>query len=143
MIHLRLTTHRQTVLSIIQSSTDHPTARQIFERVIRVSPQISQATVYNTLSFLVNKGLIQRFNLGSDLDRYEATTERHDHVVCKSCGKIVDVNMNSAFKTFKIPVPAGFWIDNLTITVTGLCQKCKTKHKQAHLNQTSTPSLQA
>lgn len=126
-MHPRLTPHRKTVLAILHKSSDHPAARQVFERALEASPKISQATVYNTLAYLVDEGLIRKFSLGSALDRYEAITDRHDHVVCRECNQIIDVNLKSSLQAFKIPVPAGFWIEDISVTVTGLCHKCKNK----------------
>lgn len=61
-----ITAHRQAVLDVIKASKDHPTARMVFKRALKKSPKLSFATVYNSLKYLSEQGLIRQFQFGED-----------------------------------------------------------------------------
>src|ERR1700754_3720261 len=91
---IRLTPRRRAVLDVLRGATDHPTAADVYDRVRVVSPGIGAATVYRTLGLLVEAGLALELNLGDGVAaRYDANTQRHDHVVCDGCGQAVDIDL--------------------------------------------------
>ena len=51
------------------------------------SPTISYATVYNSLRFLKEAGLVHEIKFGDGASRYDRETDRHDHAICNCCGK--------------------------------------------------------
>jgi Fur family peroxide stress response transcriptional regulator len=121
-----LTSHRQTVFQVVQQSHDHPTAREVFDRAQKKAPKLSFATVYNSLKFLSENGYIRAHNFGEDSARYDGMMERHDHLVCRVCGKVED------FTEIKPPQvgqdfvqPHGFKVEEISIQVSGVCQKCQ------------------
>src|SRR5215210_4092688 len=86
-----LTRQREAVLQVIRESENHLTASEIFEAARSRLPSISYATVYNSLKYLKDVGLVHELSLGgAGASRYDRETERHDHAVCTACGKLVD-----------------------------------------------------
>ena len=121
-----LTSHRKTVLNVVQMSHDHPTARAVFERAQKKAPGVSFATVYNSLKYLSEQGLIRSVNFGEDYARYDGMLERHDHLICRKCGKVDDFVKIEPPKVGKdFSAPKGFKVEELTIQVVGLCEKCQ------------------
>lgn len=84
-----MTHYAALILNIINASCDHPTAEQIFFELKKTEPKIVLATVYNNLNTLTEKGLIRKIAMDGEADRYDKTT-KHDHLVCKTCGKLAD-----------------------------------------------------
>jgi Fur family peroxide stress response transcriptional regulator len=120
-----LTAHRQTVLEVVKTSHDHPTARMVFERALKRAPKLSFATVYNSLKYLAEQGRVRQFNFGQDSARYDGMLGRHDHLICRKCGKVEDFNRISPPKAgTDFTVPKGFKVEELSIQITGLCDKC-------------------
>jgi len=78
------------ILEIINSSTEHPTAEQIFFKLKAEKANVSFATVYNNLGTLYGEGLIRKITVDGEADRYDNTI-RHDHLFCVKCKKIKDV----------------------------------------------------
>ena len=123
---LGLTKQRQCVLRVIQESEKHLTANEVFEEARGLLPGISFATVYNSLRFLKNEGLIGDIQLGMDAHRYDRNLTRHDHAVCNKCGTIVDL---------KLPLPArvlekatelsNFETESIELTLRGRCPECR------------------
>ena len=88
-----LTRQRQAVLQEIRAREDHPTAGEVFEGARKRLPSISFATVYNSLRYLKEAGLIHEIRFGDGASRYDRETERHDHAICTCCGKLVDFDL--------------------------------------------------
>ena len=66
------------------------TAEQIYLRLKKKNKTVVQATVYNNLSALYQKGLIRKISVEGYPDRYDRTL-RHEHLVCRKCGKLSDI----------------------------------------------------
>lgn len=120
-----LTKQRQAVLNVIRVSDRHLTANEVFEDARRLLPGISFATVYNSLRFLKNEGLIGEVRFGNDATRYDRKLDRHDHAICDDCGKLVDLEldipadlMNEATKRSK------FAAGSIELTLHGKCPDC-------------------
>jgi len=120
-----LTKQRQAVLRVIHESKEHLTANEVFEDARRILPGISFATVYNSLRYLKNEGLIGEVRFGADSTRYDRRLTRHDHALCNNCGKLVDL---------ELPIPAGlleeaarrskFKAGSIELILRGVCPEC-------------------
>ena len=123
--NLALTKQRHSVLRVIRESDKHLTANEVFEDARRLLPGISFATVYNSLRYLKNEGLIGEIRLGTDANLYDRKLSRHDHAICSGCGMLVD---------FELPLPAGlleaaagvadFKSASIELTLHGICPEC-------------------
>ena len=89
----RITPQRRVIVEVLLEDGSHLTADQVLKRARCELPDISPATVYNTLHEFAEMGLLQELDLGLGLDerRYDLATEKHDHVVCLGCGRVEDV----------------------------------------------------
>ena len=88
----RKTPQRTAICRAVVESNGHPTVAEIYRRVTRAFPMISQATVYNTVDTLRELGLIIRLEIANhDHTHYDVVTEPHVNAVCRYCGAIIDV----------------------------------------------------
>jgi len=87
---LKQTTQRDLILEAFLDAKGHITAEEVHQRVRAKSGSIGYTTVYRTLKLLVEAGLAQERHFGDGVARYEVENEHHDHLVCLSCGKIVE-----------------------------------------------------
>src|ERR1051325_6684438 len=83
-----LTRQRQVVLDAVQAGDHHPTAAEVFDAARRKMPGISFATVYNSLRFLRDEGLVHEIKFVDGASRYDRETDRHAHAICSGCGKV-------------------------------------------------------
>lgn len=111
----------EIILNVINASTDHPTAEQVYLRLQEQGTKVSMATVYNNLASLYSNGLIRKVAVAGFPDRYDNIT-RHDHLVCKNCGKLADVFLEDF--TQAIQHDAGVKILSYDLNVTYLCPEC-------------------
>lgn len=124
----RQSKHRDRILELLRSTNSHPTADWIYEKLKKEYPQLSLGTVYRNLTILLEMGLAKKIYFGSTYDRFEANTEPHYHLICESCGKILD---------FKMPIYndlnsqanqlTGFTVHHHKLEFFGVCEDCKIK----------------
>jgi Fur family iron response transcriptional regulator len=86
---------RLAVARYVLSTTDHPSADEVWERARRSLPAISRATVYNTLNLFVHKELIREVILQPGRTRFDANTAPHHHFIDEQTGRIFDVPFDS------------------------------------------------
>lgn len=122
---LGLTKQRQAVLRVIRGSDKHLTATEVFEDARRLLPGISFATVYNSLRYLKNEGLIGEFRLGTDATLYDRKLTRHDHAICRKCGMLVDLEMTLPLGLLEEAAERSkFKAESIELTLRGLCPEC-------------------
>lgn len=122
---LGLTKQRQAVLQVIREAEAHLTANEVFEDARRLLPGISFATVYNSLRYLKNEGLIGEVRFGTDAARYDRNLTRHDHASCNKCGKLVDLEMEIPEQLVKkAAMLSRFKAESVELTLHGLCPNC-------------------
>lgn len=90
---LRRTRQRDLIIEAAFSTTDHFTADELWERARRLDPSTSRATLYRTLSLLVESGLLREIDLGLQQTCYDPNFvdhPRHNHLICTDCRKVVE-----------------------------------------------------
>lgn len=121
----KLTRQREAVLHVIRERDDHPTANEIFQAARLRLPTISYATVYNSLRFLKEAGLVHEIKFGDSASRYDRETERHDHAICNECGKLVDFDLPQAADLMQAAArKSKFKPASVHLTLRGLCPDC-------------------
>lgn len=122
---LGLTRQRTVVLSVIRDAHEHLTANEVFGKAKELLPSISFATVYNSLRYLKDTGHIAEIQFGNGASRYDRMTRRHDHAICTSCGKLVDIEMEPPADIIKKAAKQSkFKPESIEFTLRGLCPDC-------------------
>jgi Fur family peroxide stress response transcriptional regulator len=85
------TPQRLAILAYLDGNTSHPSAEDIYRAVSRKYQSMSLATVYNTLNTLSQSGTLRELTIDPQRKRYDPDTSHHHHLICITCGKIVDV----------------------------------------------------
>jgi Fur family transcriptional regulator, peroxide stress response regulator len=123
---LGITRQRQAVLEVIRGAEEHLTANEVFVGARRLLPGISFATVYNSLRYLKQEGLIGEVRFGTDATRYDRTVSRHDHAVCTACGKLIDIELKIPTSlTKKAAELSSFQPGSIELILYGLCPNCR------------------
>jgi Fur family peroxide stress response transcriptional regulator len=126
----RKSLQREKIYSIIQKSSDHPTALQVSERVRKRLPSAAVGNVYRNIKILIEEGRIQSRDFGDGVEHYDAITDSHYHFICERCGKIHDFHMPVQHQLEKkAGSRSGLIITGHTIQFSGICLKCKSKMK--------------
>lgn len=128
---MKYTEQRALILQLLLKLDEHLSAEELHEIVKKEYPDqnIGIATVYRTLNFLEEVNLISSISFGKEGKKYESMdTEHHDHIICTSCGKIVEFfDEEIEKKQEEIALKNGFKITDHTMQIYGLCEKCQEK----------------
>ncbi|WP_417326527.1 Fur family transcriptional regulator [Halarcobacter sp.] len=126
---LKYTEQREIVLNVLLHADDHLTAEEIYNLVKTKNPDsnIGIATVYRALSFLEEVNLIASINFGVDGKKYESNKkEHHDHLICTSCGKIIEFLDDEIEKRQdRIAKKNKFKITSHSMQLYGTCPDCQ------------------
>ena len=105
-----MTKYGKKILEIVSSSRSHMTAEEIFDALRQTYPTVVLATVYRKVSV---EGMPDRY------DRIQ----RHDHLVCRRCGKLSDIDLGDL--TAELEKKAGISILSYDLKLNYLCEECR------------------
>jgi Fur family transcriptional regulator, peroxide stress response regulator len=117
-----LTRGRKIILELLKKTYTHPTAKEVHHAVLQEGHKLSQATVYNSLDYLVEEGLVRRLAIDSEIAHFDGRLDRHDHLHCRACGNISDAQI---YNDRNISVANDFLVEDISLIVRGLCANCK------------------
>ncbi len=123
---LQVTAQRVAVLRAV-SQRPHSTADEVAEEVRGEIGAISRQAVYDALGMLAEKGLIRRIQPAGSPARYEDRVgDNHHHLICRSCGKTVDVDCAVGETPCLTAVAdSGYLIDEAEVIYWGTCPECR------------------
>ncbi len=123
----KMTPQRRAIIEALHNDTSHPTAEDVYNKVKKTMPDISLATVYNTLELLHKIGGVLKLEVIGGKAHYDPFTEPHIHLVCTMCGKIVDVEKPVPEMELTEEERKGFKIQGYNIVFYGICPECQRK----------------
>jgi Fe2+ or Zn2+ uptake regulation protein len=126
-VGLRVTGPRLAVLSAVHGHP-HADTDSIVGVVRADSRGVSRQAVYDVLGALTAAGLVRRFQPAGSVARYEARVgDNHHHLVCRSCGAIVDVDCAvGEAPCLTPPDDSGYEIGEAEVIYWGRCPQCAT-----------------
>lgn len=122
---IQVTAQRLAVLKVV-SSRPHITADAVAAAVRSEIGAISLQSVYDALSLLVAEGLLRRIQPAGSAARFESRVgDNHHHLICRSCGRMVDVDCAAgAAPCLTAADDSGYEIDEAEIVYWGRCPEC-------------------
>ncbi|HEX2981433.1 MAG TPA: Fur family transcriptional regulator [Anaerolineaceae bacterium] len=129
----RMTAQRQLILTALEDLDGHPTVEEIFTYVQKQDPTINLSTVYRTLKWLEDQGLInaQWFDEKRHKHRFDSVdAQDHYHFCCRECQRIIEfpeplvAQIKSAFER-----QSGAKVMNASLVLTGICPDCLSNHQ--------------
>lgn len=119
----RKTPQRMAILEYLSENRDHPSAEDIFREVRQNFPTMSLATVYNTLELLRERGDVLELTFDPSRKRYDPRTVEHHHLICRSCGRVADIDRNLNISLTE-EERQGFVVEGNHIEFFGTCFHC-------------------
>ena len=122
---VQVTAQRLAVMAAV-ARLPHGTAEEIAEAVRAEIGTISRQGVYDALGLLVEKGFLRRIEPAGSPARYEDRAgDNHHHLVCRLCGRMVDVDCAVGAAPCLTPADnPGFAIDEAEVVYWGRCPAC-------------------
>ena len=131
---LQVTAQRIAILRAI-ADCPHATAEEITEHVRTGLGAISRQAVYDSLGLLVEKGLLRRIQPAGSPARFEDRVgDNHHHLVCRSCGRLSDVD-ETVGKAPELPPSghSGYAIEQTEILYWGTCPDCRSEETASQI----------
>jgi Fe2+ or Zn2+ uptake regulation protein len=121
-----MTAQRRVIAEILAGEHVHLSAEEIFQRAAARLPEISRATVYNTLKKLTELGELLEVSSDERAKRYDPNaSDPHHHLICQRCGLLRDVHPKGQGH---LSLPSGerhgFDVTGVEIMFRGLCPSC-------------------
>jgi len=122
----RNTVQRQIIFDTLNKFVTHPTVDELYSEIKKSHPSISKTTIYRNLRQLAQGGQIGRVELPGDVERYDKRTDQHYHFQCKTCGNLLDVDIDYIDGiNEKVQEKNGFHVDEHEIVFKGVCPQCE------------------
>jgi Fur family ferric uptake transcriptional regulator len=125
---LRLTRERRAILDEMLQVRGHFDADALLSHFRRKGRPVSRATLYRTLTRLVEAGLVHKIEMAKGQARYEVMVGRHhhDHMICLACGRIVEFESREIERLQEeICRRKGFTMTGHMHQIRGHCSDCR------------------
>jgi Fur family ferric uptake transcriptional regulator len=124
--NLKRTKQREVILDVFLNAKGHMSSEDLYQKIREINPRIGYTTVYRTMKLLVDAGLAEERHFDDGVARYEVEHEHHDHLVCTSCGKIVEFESGLIERTQReIADKHSFKVMRHRHELYGLCSSCR------------------
>lgn len=121
----KLTPQRRLIIEVLSGDRSHPTADDVYGRVVAAMPEVSRTTVYNTLRELVAMGEIREVQgLSESGVRYDTWRTEHQHFFCVQCGALVDIPCPPTSVCCGQEGMENFTVLRTETTMYGYCPRC-------------------
>ena len=131
----RMTEQRRLILETLKSVKGHPTAEELHQLVRRQAPGVHLSTVYRTMRWLEEEGVVNSLWLEEDRrqERFDTSfTTDHHHFVCTICKQVVEFDSPELTHIQnQYEQEQGVKVENASLVFYGLCRQCLLE-RQAH-----------
>ncbi len=123
----RMTPQRHAILHVLRHEGTHLSPGEIYKKAREELPGLTEPTVYRTLEFLAENGLVRSTYAGSGRLTYEIAAADHHHLVCRVCKAEIEVEHSLLAPLYQaLEAASGFKNLNSHVTFFGVCPKCQT-----------------
>lgn len=132
---LRKTQERFAVLKMAWQLPAHFRAEDLLASLEQTGYHVSRGTIYNTLTLLVECGVIRRHHFGSSGTEalYEKGVGNHLHLICTRCGKVTEQEGGPEVSALTAPCRyQGFLPTHMSGYIYGICTQCAEKQKKTN-----------
>ena len=122
----RMTPQRMAILYVIHHSGRHLSPTDVCDKTRKELPGITETTVYRTLEFLAENGLVRPAHMGNGHLVYEIARHEHHHLKCRNCGNEMEVEHALLIKLYRqLESASGYLLTDSHVTFFGLCPDCQ------------------
>ncbi len=127
---LKFTSQRALIFDVFWNVEEHVSPEELYGMVKEKDSSIGQATVYRTLKLLSESKIAREVDFGDGVTRYEPYfgQSHHDHLICKECGKSVEV-LDERIEKLQEELASrhGYTLNGHSMYLYGKCGECSRK----------------
>jgi len=129
----RITSQRRAICEYLAQTKDHPTPMQAYLEIAEARPDVSRATVYNTLNVLQDIGAIVEITFGGQHTQYETDLTPHLNLICIYCHEIDNYYYPLSTKGVEDDIfgEMGFHCLITKTEIHGLCKACHNQSQRS------------
>lgn len=116
---------RIAIMEYLLTHHTHPSVEEIYKALNPVMPTLSKTTVYNTLKLFYEQGAAQMLTIAERNVCFDGDITRHAHFLCKHCGRIYDVPMESRNEELLQVESEGYAVTEVHQYYKGVCKACR------------------
>lgn len=124
---LQLTKSREAILDAVFETHSHFEIEELYQMLRSNRKNVSRATVYRTIPYLVDAGLIRKLRYSDQKEQYEHIYghPNHFHLHCLNCNRVIEQSSPELDTNIhKIAKKLGFKLSDYTISISGYCSLC-------------------
>jgi Fe2+ or Zn2+ uptake regulation protein len=121
--NIKITPQRLAIIQLMDQH-GHISVRDIYEKIKERFPSLSLATVYKNINAMMESRFINELKIVGQENKYELAKERHSHLICRKCGEIEDLHIDTSSLANSVPDEKGFDVEEVSIQFFGHCKKC-------------------
>lgn len=123
---LRPTRQRLAITDALRAGVDFQSAQEIHDSLRQAGEKVGLATVYRTLQAMADAGDVDvRHTPAGETTYRRCSTSHHHHLVCRSCGRTVEITGSAVEKwAHSVGDEHGFIDVSHTVELVGLCTEC-------------------
>jgi Fur family ferric uptake transcriptional regulator len=123
-----MTNQRMAILHVLRHEGTHLSPSAVYKKAAREFPGLTEPTVYRTLEFLADNGLVRPSYSTSGHLTYEIAGAEHHHIVCRNCGGEIEVEHTLLESLYRLlEHTSGYRSIDSHVTFFGVCPKCQIK----------------
>ena len=123
----RMTPQRMAILHVLRHADTHLSPSAVYKKALKELPGITEPTVYRTLEFLADNGLVRPSYNSSGHLTYEIAGSEHHHLLCRSCSGEIEVEHTLLESLYRLlETTSGYRSIDSHVTFFGLCPNCQT-----------------
>ena len=126
--NLKATPQRLVIIESIDKY-GHINIDKLYDEVKNKFSSISLATIYKNINSMINNLLLLEVKIPNQKSVYEIVKEQHSHLVCNTCGEVIDIKIDTHRIVESISKDYKFAIDKSDVVFSGCCESCAQKAK--------------
>lgn len=121
----RMTPQRMAILHALRHAGKHLTPGEVYKLAQQDFPRLTEPTVYRTLEFLAENGLVRSSHTGNGHFSYQIAGADHHHLICRVCKSEIEVEhtlLETLYRTLENS--SGYRNIDSHLTFFGVCPDC-------------------
>jgi Fe2+ or Zn2+ uptake regulation protein len=122
----RMTPQRMAILHVLRHEGTHLSPSAVYQKADKELPGITEPTVYRTLEFLADNGLVRPSYSSNGHLTYQIAGIEHHHIACRNCGDEIEVEhilLESLYRLLENT--SGYRSIDSHVTFFGICPSCQ------------------
>ena len=122
--NLKATPQRLEITNALYTN-GHISIENLYDVMLKKFSSISLATIYKNINLMLEASFIQEVKIPNEKSVYELTKDTHSHIVCDSCGEIIDIKLDLGSVMSNAAQTSNYKINKSDLILSGTCKNCQ------------------